>query len=1477
MRSTSSGIVLTLLLICLVLKIISSSSDCNEYLVGQRGIIQTPNFPRPFSVPINCRWIIDASEIPSTNRSIVVYFTQLFAYTGLKFTEYAYYESENSNYGGTLLNEINEANIFQFRWFKTYMPFLVIEFHLERLEGNHVRVLDNLLDVYGFNMTYEISDGEINENSCTVKDCSFSGNCYIDAEFTSFSCVCFQGFSGENCGFGPLCKENAQNLVCRNNGTCRHVGAAAVRCHCATGYTGNVCEIPPTRSQDTDCEGENCILQCSYPGKNRKPCQCKHSIKIYNNRSRYECRIKLSNVTSLRASLLTQHGTIESLLSRQLTKYLKTASITSMEDLKILSVTPSSEVTFHFFGNSQDGDKIREALNRLVQLRRLNEITLESTHFTFQQKPSLRLQSLRINQVNEHQVRLGDQFILSCVAQGSYNIAFTWYKDNMLVNMSKATREIWYRHLPNDGSDLHTSLLTIDKATLLDEGKYTCQVVDWGMQQCKSIYIEIKDESDVKVVPMSATLEKGGNIQLMCITPNMRSLGIGFGWTKNRALLKLEPGSEVWEDLYPAGSILNITNAQKSAIYTCNVALRSMSVRVEVVNRTLIPLCPKEKSWGLEWSETGPGTEALLDCPRHFIGRHASRLCSMKDATLTGWQNPDFSSCLYEPLIFPYNKFRSLTLGYQNTTGSETINELWNILRNRSSSFYPGEGDRILNILAEIELYQFNIDDTRDLANSAEAMIGIINRILEEESAIYNQQKLHLLKHLTQRTLTHWTKESMDAHKHLSMSSLILDMQSLQVRNNYGTMIVPSDNYVYPSWYDDKIMIRSLRQQIAPTSNFSVTGSVIVFRNLTHLMPRIFEKKLDDGSDLKYQIDSRVIMVTASNHFPKDKDNIWVDLQMRHLSNQTLMWNVSCGFLDNSGLWDLNVCSLTPLPEERTVQCLCPSTGIFAVFLTSRAAKITESKSEKTQLIVVFGCGSCLLQCLFSSLIIGLFWWNNRTWLNFLKLQCCAAIIAAMGMFIYAVNNNIPESSWSIVALSLETFLLVAMTAPISQALIIYAELTNIRPSHHLQPTVIAVITGVPILSVLATELIHQSAGWRHESWWLIFGSGVYNIFITCTAMMLLIFGLLYGGVLLRSQALVKRSIVKKESIITSVHMVHRTTVIVCGIIIMEASSVFYINSSSIIFHYVFAVSAALLGFIIFMTYVVSSELKCLIFKCKARHKGGIEEECISDQIKVCSKMNPEVENDLAPTHLLTETYRESRGIAAGSLDMRDYMNEITAYPKSSSVPVKSRFLPEIRIDNSDDINLENYNTSPRKYQETKLDSKFTNRHSIDPYITEAYTMNECCTTFRDFAKYPTSQEIPIVQVCLPSRSVTPECTTTILCSADVETTTTTTTTTTTIGMNSMPDVTLAVNSEVELLNNVNSNNTDIVNKIEHVTVIPDIANTMERKQPDGEEKIAELKLLNCEANSASGMLDRISHDLDYLLNRTQTNNEEKT
>lgn len=57
---------------------------------------------------------------------------------------------------------------------------------------------------------------------------------------------------------------------------------------------------------------------------------------------------------------------------------------------------PSGEVLFMFFGISTESDKIRDALNRLVQRRRLNDFVLESTHLTLRQKPSLQIKVIYI-------------------------------------------------------------------------------------------------------------------------------------------------------------------------------------------------------------------------------------------------------------------------------------------------------------------------------------------------------------------------------------------------------------------------------------------------------------------------------------------------------------------------------------------------------------------------------------------------------------------------------------------------------------------------------------------------------------------------------------------------------------------------------------------------------------------------------------------------------------------------------------------------------------------------------------------------------------------------------------------------------------------------------------------------------------------------------------------------------------------------
>ncbi|XP_061938231.1 uncharacterized protein LOC107995896 isoform X2 [Apis cerana] len=1268
----------------------------------------------------------------------------------------------------------------------------------------------------------------------------------------NFWCDCFDGFNGKNCNEGPLCSDDRKNPVCQNRGICKQIGAKAMTCECTDDYVGRNCEIHLLNTME-ECRMENCVIQCPHEEMAQQPCACRNGTKIYNNRSRYECRIKLSNVTSLKTGLISQYGSLESYISKQLAKYLRNSNVSFTEDLQILSVTPTSEITFHFFGNSEDGDKIRESLNKLVQRRRLSEISLESTHFTFQQKPTLKLQSLKLSKGNEHEIHLGDQIILSCVAQGSYNINFTWYKDNMLVNMNKATRGIRYKYFPNDGSDLHTSVLTIEKATLLDAGQYTCQIVDWGVQQCKSIYIDVRDEPDVKVMPMSVTIDKGTNIQLTCMTPNVPNIGIGFGWTKNKVLLKLELGSEVWEDLYPTGSILKITNAQKSAIYTCNVADKFMSVRVQVVNRTLIPICLKEKSWGLSWPDTAPGSEALLECPQHFVGKTVSRLCSMKDATTPEWQIPDFSFCLFEPLVIHYNKFKSLTLGYQNTSGSETIFLFWEILRTRNLPLYPGEGDRILSILTEIERYQYHIDPS-DLHASTETLIRIISRILNDENSILNQQKVLSLLQIIQRSLIHWSKMTIRPYKHLSFSSLVVDVQELQQHSGDSithSLQIPIDESMYPNWYEDKTTVRLWKKrQRGIKSNSTLYGIVVVYKNMSHFFPATYVKELDDGTDLEFRINSRLITVAVPT-FNLDKHNkIWIDLQLKHIQNQSNSWNLSCGFMDVTGSWDLNSCIANTSPGDAATHCLCPNSGTFAVFLTARAVRVVLAKKEQTTFIVIFGCGGCLAQCLLSSLILGTFWWTNQSWMNFLKLQCCCALIGAMAVFIYAVHNDLPESSYAIVAITLEAFLLIGMSAPVSEALIIYAGLTQVRSSQHFQPTVIAVITGVPILAVLSTELTHKSTGWRHESWWLIFGSGVYNIFVTCATMMFLIFILLYLGILHKAHALVEENVMKKEVIDIRLRMLHRAAIVICSIIATETASIFYINSTSIIFHYIFASLSSVLGFVIMMMYIINGELTTidLILRKLKWKQNAEEEEITSEPIKVCSKNSAEVENDTAPPLQssldIGESYLEVRGIAAGSIDMREFINESSSSYSKSSIPIANRFLPEIRIDHSDDINLENYSTSPRKYQEAiAFDSIVSPRSSH--YVNEPYSTNECCS-FREFGKFRESQG-QIFIAHNPSESSAK-----VLCNADVES-----------RLSGMPDVTLAVKKDVEL-------SVPDLKSREHVNVIPDIANTTERKQPDGEEKAPEIVITNCET-TASGMLDRIAHDLDYLLNRTHS------
>lgn len=156
----------------------------NRPLTGPRGVITTPGFPGPFPVPAECEWVIQADAAAGPATIIEVYFTQLFVTDGLTITEYSQYPPD---FGFVTVREVfNKSHITQYgQYMVTTLPYLVIRFRLDRLEGNHVRVHDDLMDVYGFNITYEMRPaGDERDDVCSLLVCSYSGNCLGNADLS---------------------------------------------------------------------------------------------------------------------------------------------------------------------------------------------------------------------------------------------------------------------------------------------------------------------------------------------------------------------------------------------------------------------------------------------------------------------------------------------------------------------------------------------------------------------------------------------------------------------------------------------------------------------------------------------------------------------------------------------------------------------------------------------------------------------------------------------------------------------------------------------------------------------------------------------------------------------------------------------------------------------------------------------------------------------------------------------------------------------------------------------------------------------------------------------------------------------------------------------------------------------------------------------------------------------------------------------
>ncbi|KAJ8306087.1 hypothetical protein KUTeg_016632 [Tegillarca granosa] len=230
-------------------------TQCGGKVDGDHGVIQTPYFPIPFPTPIYCKWIISAPH----DRKIIVYMTQFYLRDSLDVYEYDNYEEMSSNSLGHKLTSVNYTTSY----IVSYKPFLVLRFAVHDLDKIHRWVLDYVVDVFGFNITYKLAglNDEV-ENGCSVFYCSYLGNCYASSNYSTFKCHCFEGYFGEMCQYGPYCDPPRANL-CLNGGTCRYFsGSQELNCVCPEGYSGRGCKYPPLSIRHANCISLGCSQRC---------------------------------------------------------------------------------------------------------------------------------------------------------------------------------------------------------------------------------------------------------------------------------------------------------------------------------------------------------------------------------------------------------------------------------------------------------------------------------------------------------------------------------------------------------------------------------------------------------------------------------------------------------------------------------------------------------------------------------------------------------------------------------------------------------------------------------------------------------------------------------------------------------------------------------------------------------------------------------------------------------------------------------------------------------------------------------------------------------------------------------------------------------------------------------------------------------------------------------------------------------------
>ncbi|CAN8001593.1 unnamed protein product [Ixodes hexagonus] len=1202
--------------------------DCGFVTDQDRGVITTPGFPGPYPVPIECRWVIRGS---SPKQRVALYLTQFYMRDGVSLSEYVYYDAQQGNIGGTPIGGISsEAEPTHVLSNK---PVLVLDFQVREAGNIHLRVLDLFLEVYGFNVTYELveSEKELRNDSCLGHHCSFTGVCLASADLTSYRCSCLEDFYGDECQFSPRCGPQKGGSLCQNGGTCRqpvrcryYIGSKTQTCVCPPEYKGAHCEhVARTdilqgetsslsaslvaSAFSTDCKQLNCSQLCNEAGPQPR-CECKPGFRLDDDgrscspasRTRFLVQVKLYDRNVDLAHLDARgRSQLQAGLEAALRSLFASHMSSNVDNLAVLQFLSDAVVQFHVFGRKEDGPTVQSVLEEALKAGKLGPFTVDRGFLQLQEEPAMHVEAMEVSRTP----RVGDELMVACMAVGSSALRVRWFKDGFPVDPDVPFRSLWTSLVPKNSKDQFTALLAIDRASTYDAGVFTCQVSDWGAVQNKSVRVRLDVAPHPLVSPLSLTLVEGQPLELLCLS--LGGVPLGFRWLRNDNLLPPK-GPERTEDLYPAGSRLVLGAARASATYTCVATGPLGADRADALVTVLAPhaaeeVCPPEESHGVAWQRTATHSRDVQRCPSPlFVEGQAVRPCGLSLERRPLWGSPDFSGCADARLAQLRWKLESLRMGYLVSSPPQLAAELRGYLSGRTLG--PGEGQPLVSLLAGLRDYldhPLQRQGGHPARAAAEAFWDVSSHLLSHKPLLLQDQTFmgDLQTHVLQFGLLAAEALTPGAVLNFDRPALVVALARFTRKSGEPVVVnIPVGGTIGGSaaWAGNAVQLHLSPSPNEEEDPSELLVAVALFKTLGELLPERFLARHGDQEDRLHELYSSLLGVALSK-----EEGVRVRVRLAH-SRQGRQEAV-CGRADLSRStihFLLDGCRNERRPHnESATWCSCREPGTFALLVEEPRQGLAQGDQE-SDLIAGLGCGACLVLVLVTLVVLLLRCCRHGGGMEAIQVQVCLSLCGAFLTLLQGVRARLPHSYFPYAVSALQLCLLAACCLQLCTALVLYMQLVDAHSVRHPALKVAALGWAVPVIVVGANLAAQVLEGFRLESWWLTLrtSSGHLSNYFCAFCVSLAIVTALHLLLFMTVRAELRRQKTlgtpRKQVAASQSGLLTGSMAILLALLGVSMASILYVNMEDSLRSYLLAATSSLLGLLVFFIYAVAGRRK---------------------------------------------------------------------------------------------------------------------------------------------------------------------------------------------------------------------------------------------------------------------------------------------